>query len=252
MGLDSSMADPNRYSRQWFDVFGNTVEPAKTQREVEFLLRQLPATSFPRVLDICCGYGRHSCALARHRYRVVGIDRDAHALNAAREASMGLHATFVQFDMRDLDDRAGDLTDASAGQRFDAAGCLWQSFGHFDDVTNQNVLHAIARLLRPGGRLILDIYNPEFFASRCGERTISRVGRSVVERKSMHDHRLTVELDYGDQSQCDRFDWRLYSQDELSRIASIEELQLVHCCCEFNERRAPSPDVPRVQYILAR
>ena len=47
--------------------------------------------------------------------------------------------------------------------QFDAAICMWQSFGYFDEATNAQGLSDIAGLLRAGGRLILDVCHREFF-----------------------------------------------------------------------------------------
>jgi hypothetical protein len=50
----------------------------------------------------------------------------------------------------------------------------------------------------------------------------------------------------------DSFNWRLYSHDELARCAASAGLRLRHSCCEFDESRPPSPDVPRTQFIMDR
>ena len=77
---------PNVYTRQWFSTFLGRIDAAIVEREVAFLRRQLPAGA--RVLDLCCGPGRHAGPLSNAGYRIIGLDRDANALiDAARSAS---------------------------------------------------------------------------------------------------------------------------------------------------------------------
>ncbi len=51
------------YSRTWHEVFGSRDDPAQTARETAFLERLLPLPDFGRVLDVCCGFGRHAARL---------------------------------------------------------------------------------------------------------------------------------------------------------------------------------------------
>ena len=101
-----------------------------------------------RVLDLACGPGRHTAALARRGARVVGLDLSRVLLLAAREAGAD---RLVRADMRSLPFR-----DAA----FDAVLNLFTSFGYFtEDVEHETVLREVARALRPGGRFVLDFLN---------------------------------------------------------------------------------------------
>src|SRR5512146_489586 len=56
-----------------------------------------------RVLDVCCGPGRHARALDAAGLRVIGRDLSAALLRRARQAT---DAPLVRADMRDLPIRA--------------------------------------------------------------------------------------------------------------------------------------------------
>lgn len=73
----------NEYSADWFRIFLSRIPAEQTAREVEFLRRQLPLPSHGRVLDLCCGAGRHALPLARAGYCVLGVDRDEAAIARA-------------------------------------------------------------------------------------------------------------------------------------------------------------------------
>src|SRR4051812_34177056 len=104
----------NEYSSLWYELFCRDIPAAQAHREIEFLRRQLPRDSFPRILDLCCGEGRHANELARLGYQVTGIDINAAALEVARVDSAS-SAVFLQIDMRE----AGAL-----GQRFESVICM--------------------------------------------------------------------------------------------------------------------------------
>ena len=46
----------------------------RTSREVDSILRMMNLRSRARILDLCCGYGRHSIELAQKGFAVTGYD----------------------------------------------------------------------------------------------------------------------------------------------------------------------------------
>src|SRR6202043_20187 len=82
-------AEPNIYSRQWFEFFHVGIDEARTTQETEFVCRCAPLPNFQRILDVCCGMGRYARALSNRGYSVTGIDRDADAIVNARGLSGG-------------------------------------------------------------------------------------------------------------------------------------------------------------------
>ena len=229
----------NQYSDAWFDLFGRDIPAGQTAREVCFIRRFLPNPSYHHVLDVCCGDGRHCELLANSGYHITGLDRSADALAVARKRCPA--GQFVERDMREIDAPNGT---------FDAIICMWQSFGYFDEATNAGILENMVRSLAGHGRLILDIYNPAFFQDHQGTRRFVKNGREVVESKWIADHRLTVELSCGDDCLSDRFEWRLYEPDELCEIAREFGLEAINVCEDFDEKRPPSKNLPRTQFVF--
>jgi SAM-dependent methyltransferase len=151
------------------------------------------------VLDLACGHGALANALAARGCRVTGLDSSAVFLDRARAdaAAMGLEVEFVAGDMRALPGWTG---------RFDRVVNWSTAFGYFDDDTNRAVLGEIARVLRPGGRLAMDLDNlVKFFRSYVpsrvtaardnGDLLVDRnrfdplTGRFEVERTVVRDGR---------------------------------------------------------------
>ena len=73
----------NQYSRRWFGSFLETIPETWTAGEIAGIGQRIPLPSFRRVLDVCCGTGRHAGPLAAAGYEVTGVDRDAEAIAEA-------------------------------------------------------------------------------------------------------------------------------------------------------------------------
>ena len=224
----------NTPSPTWHTLFSANRDERETEREVDFLARVLPPAP-ARVLDVPCGFGRHARALAKRGYDVTGVELDERVLAEAERRSRG-DVRYVEGDMRDLQTLPRD---------FDGVICMWASFGYFDHETNEYVLLGFADRLRSGGRLVLDVYNPEFVTTRQGTIAFDRV--PVTETKSVQDGRLRVELSYHGGPVEDVFEWELYTQAQLEELARGCGLEPVLACCGFDESAPPSPDVPRMQ-----
>jgi SAM-dependent methyltransferase len=232
---------PNAYSATWHAVFGATQPAETTAREVAFLARVLPLPMHRTVLDVCCGSGRHHAGLAALGYSVTGVERDPAVARAARESAPA--ARIVEGDANRLD----ELVDGPFG----GVVCLWQSFGYGTGSENAVLLGAMAALLRPGGRLVLDLYNRTFFETRTGRRTIERDGRTILEHTELHGDRLTTTLDYGSGVE-DVFSWQLFTPEELTEPARSVGLQSFLACTDFEETISPSPEHARMQLVFER
>jgi SAM-dependent methyltransferase len=135
---------------------------------------------------------------------------------------------------------------------FDALLCMWSSFGYLDPAANRRLLALMAARLRRGGRLILDVYNRDFFVTRTGERRSERAGRTVVERSRLEGDRLTVELTFDDPPRTEVFGWQIFTPGEASALAESAGLELDGLCAEFDEGTPPSPERPRMQIVFDR
>src|ERR1051326_4605830 len=59
--------------------------PERTEREVEGIIRLLNLPAGSSLLDLCCGHGRHTIALARRGFHMSGLDLSPVFLQQARE-----------------------------------------------------------------------------------------------------------------------------------------------------------------------
>jgi SAM-dependent methyltransferase len=138
-------ADPRTAYRLWAESYDESDNPIVAMEEgiVRSMLDGLPAG---RALDAACGTGRHARHLVDRGHEVLGVDLSAYMLRRAAENVPD--ARFVEGDLRDLPAEDG---------RFDLAVCAL-ALAHLPDVAEG--IAELARILRPGGRLVLSVLHP--------------------------------------------------------------------------------------------
>src|SRR5690625_916976 len=74
----------------------------EADQQIASILPLLGLKPEDHILDLCCGTGRHSVALAKAGYRVTGLDLSETLLAYAHQRDDGLPVTYMQGDMREL------------------------------------------------------------------------------------------------------------------------------------------------------
>lgn len=158
-----------------------------TEQEVAFLVDALALQPGMRVLDVGCGPGRHAYALAARGLEVVGVDISQRFVDLANEnAPSG--ATFTRADARTL------TYDAA----FDVAISLCQgAFGLVGDEDGA-VLAAMARAVKPGGRVAFSAFSAYFMVRFLEEQDTfdasTGVNHETTEVKDADGNALPADL----------------------------------------------------------
>ena len=138
------------FDPDWIKIFA--YKNQDTRREVQSIIKLLGLSPGAKILDLGCGNGRISIALAKLGYRITGLDYSSALLEdaAVKARRLKLNIEWVQGDMRDF----------SLPVQFDAVINIFSSFGYFlDDSDNLKMLRFINRSLKSSGKLILDLEN---------------------------------------------------------------------------------------------
>ena len=213
-------------AEEWFesDEFWRRCEPflftpeheAEADEEVSLLLALAPPPG-DRVLDLCCGTGRHAVPLARRGFAVTGVDRTALYLDRARERARraGVEVEWVQQDVRNYR-RPG---------AHELAISLYTSLGLFEEEADDLRVLAHAReSLVPGGRLVIEMVSREWIAENFEETVADDgPGGSVLYRRHrIFDDWRRIEnrwtLVEGDRASHFAFSQRIYSGPELESL----------------------------------
>jgi SAM-dependent methyltransferase len=186
----------------------------RVRLETDGLWDQLELSWGAWVLDLGCGHGRHTLALAERGARVVGMDFAEALLTRAKGLGSGLDAPthWVR----------GDIRQAPLRSEFFAGAILIDAYGFFEtDEENQAVLGEVRRILAPGGRVGLKVVNgaPILAAFRERDReeregVVVTISRRLALEPARMTEKVIVTGSRGD-GEYERHQ-RLYTSDEMS------------------------------------
>jgi D-alanine-D-alanine ligase len=210
------------FNAVYLQTDGDVVEDNRnTEREIDEILRIAGLEPGDRILDLCCGQGRHTLELARRGFEnVTGMDRSRYLIRLARSRARrdSLTVNFKEGDARKV-----RLPEGS----FDAVLILGNSFGYFERPEDDaEVFSAIRRVARSGATLVLDLtdgdwiknnYEPrswewidhDHFVNR--ERSISADGTRLVCREVVTNAEKGV---IADQFYAER----LYNAESITKL----------------------------------
>lgn len=209
-------------------------------REVANLLNHLPIAQSGRVLDLCCGSGRHSRAFARRGYEVVGVDLSPVLLELAKEQNTYEHLQFFQYDMRSI----------PFENEFDIVVNLFTSFGYFvDEADNHQVVKNMAKALKSGGQVVIDYLNPSYVRANLVPHSQREINGLLIEEKRwLEDGFVKKEITVRDVEAEEPRRYleqvRLYEADQLRAMlleAGFEQISLYgdYDYSRYQQERSP-------------
>lgn len=196
-------------------------DPSITHQESELFIDILKLSPEHRVLDLCCGQGRHSLELARKGFnRVEGLDRSHYLIQRAKEYAKkeGLKVKFGEGDARKL---------PYPPDTFDVAMILGNSFGYFETIQDDmRVLKQVFRVLKPWGRLLIDVADGEYLREHFQPRSWEWIDRKhfvcrersfSVDKQRLISREVVAHVEKGiiaDQFYAER----LYTRESLGEL----------------------------------
>ena len=222
----SRTTDPPDWYRQWFGEEYLALYPHRDEEEareaVDLVVRSLSVINGP-VLDLACGAGRHMREFSRRGIAAVGLDLSSRLLREGR--AVAPDSIVAQGDMRYL-----PFADGS----FALVVNFFTSFGYFaKPEEDQRVLTEIRRVLRSGGRFMLDFLNAERVRRNLVSEDARFVdGRLVTQTRRLEDDgRVVVKeirlsaTETGQPPSTFYERVRLYSPDELVSLLRAARLE---------------------------
>jgi D-alanine-D-alanine ligase len=192
-----------------------------TEQEVELFSEILKLSPEDNILDLCCGQGRHSLELARRGFKYVeGIDRSHYLIQKAkgRAKKEGLDVKFREGDARKLPYPADS---------FDVVMILGNSFGYFETLQDDlRVLKGVFRVLKPWGKLLIDVADGEYLRKNFQPRSWEWTGKKYLvcrerslslDKQHLISRELVTHVEKG--IIADQFySVRLYSRERVAEL----------------------------------
>ena len=228
------------FKRDYLRIYGHTLQQDRTDLETQFAIHALDIQPHHRILDLCCGQGRHSIALAKTGLDVTGVDLSEEMLEIAQSsAAKVLISTASGGNAKDkgcLQLRQADMRSLPKDfeKQFDIVINMFSSFGYLEsEDDDQQVLHEIAKSLKPGGKLLLDLLNREWVIINNEEFDWHQHedNRIVLERRQLDLRRSVNHLTYteiltdGTRRVMSDLYMRLYTLTELIKMLDAAGLK---------------------------
>jgi ubiquinone/menaquinone biosynthesis C-methylase UbiE len=225
----------------------------QTERRADlgFWIEEAQASGGP-VLEIACGTGRVLIPTARIGITITGLDLSEHMLNVCRErlaqepAEVQERVHLVRADMRQFE----------LGRTFRLITTPYRPFQHLTTVEDQfSCLRCLHRHLAPGGRLILDLFNPSvhFLArEQTGEEMPDNLSFDLHEQILHAEQIFYVRHPNGRRERLvHAYDMRYLFRYEAEHLLARCGFALEHVYADF-DRRPYGSEYPGELILIAR
>jgi SAM-dependent methyltransferase len=211
---------------------------SEASSELKNLLELIPWKKSQSVLDLCCGYGRHSRYLAQLGWRVTGVDLSAPLLQEAIHLTLNMPIQYMRCDMREI----------PFYQEMDLVVNMFTSFGYFDsDEENEKVIDGVSHSLKDGGHFILDYLNPIYVEENLIPVSREEVGAvELIQYRKVEEGHVHKKIIIKSSSEEKRYAEviKLYPLDKM--VSMLQDRGLIvqyilgdYDASRFNQRKSP-------------
>lgn len=174
----------NWFGEKYLQVYAHR-DGEDADEMINFILRHISLQSDLRILDLCCGNGRHSKALSLAGFNVFGLDLSEQLLAEARSQAINpKQLKLVRGDMRQL----------PFFECFDVILNLFTSFGYFtSDEENRSVFQQFNNALKPHGKYVFDYLNPGYVESTLVPYDSNQIGNIRIEQERFIENSRVIK-----------------------------------------------------------
>lgn len=240
------------YKKIWTLDIQNQSWVEDTKRQVDFLIEKLGLRGDEKILDLACGFGRHSLELARRGFDVIGVDITPDYIKYASHMAEKekLNARFICSDIRDVcfENKFDVVLNMADG----AVGYLE------NNEENLKIFSVISKALKTGGKHFMDIMNGGYAETHfpcklwdAGEKCLTL---SNFEWNSETKTLIYGQLDfpYGEPLPEPVIEEgntiRLYSLDEIKDIFSALGMLVCESYANFSGKLSTDNDIQLMVY----
>lgn len=221
-------------------------------RQVDFLIEKLELKGNERILDLACGFGRHSLELARRGYDVTGVDITPEYIEYATKQAQteNLNARFICSDIRDV--RFNNEFDVVLNMADGAIGYLE------NEEENLKIFRVISKTLKSVGRHFMDIMNGNYAETHfpcklwdAGEKclTLSNFEWDKETKTLIYGQ---IDYPYGESlfkpEMTEGNSLRLYSLDEIKSIFNNLGMRVYASYADFSGTLSSDNNIQLIVY----
>jgi SAM-dependent methyltransferase len=232
------MINPQWYKEGWSLDIKNESWVEDTANQVDFIIKTLKLKGNEKILDLACGFGRHSLHFAKLGFDVTGVDiTKDYIIDAETEArKKDLKIKFIHDDIRNI--RFHGEFDVVLNLADGAIGYLE------NDEENLKLFDVISRALKSGGKHFMDVCNAEHaqahFPKRHWEIGLKSLSlpEFLWEEKTKRMLYSQWEAEFGKilekpKEIVPENSIRLYSKNELETILKDRNMEIISTYCNY-------------------
>jgi 2-polyprenyl-3-methyl-5-hydroxy-6-metoxy-1,4-benzoquinol methylase len=221
--MDSKIKSPMSSFDDISIAYDNTIDwDSRLKREMPFILSLIENIENPNVLDIACGSGRHSVALALHGAEVIGVDYSKTMIQEAKKHATAANVTpkFIVGDMESIR--------TTVEGPFDLIICLGNSLALTNDMDSlKKVVKDIFQLLKEGGYFVAQVLNFEEIHWTGFRSFPSKTGK-LSSGEEITFSRLFEHTDYPVSSTLVMSAFKKQGDEWISEVSTQKVLNLKH------------------------
>lgn len=164
----------NWFGNEYLTVYAHRDEDEARQL-VQLILTYINLDKNAKIIDLCCGQGRHTFLFEQEGFEVYGFDLSRTLLQVAKyKTDQSNNTFFIQADMRYL----------PAMHSFDLLLNLFTSFGYFEtDIENKTVFQQFHQALKTGGYFVFDYFHTPYILANLERYQSEQIGDLTVEQE---------------------------------------------------------------------
>lgn len=207
------------------EMWEKAVTTEGTEREVDFLIDTLNLKPGAAVLDIPCGFGRHTIELAKRGFTMTGIDISAEFLQMLRAR--------IDTEQLPIHIIHGDILTTPLTTAFDGAYCMGNSFGYVSYEGMRTFVKNVATALKPGAHFVInsgvvaESILPNF--PKNGHYELGDLTMDILNAYIVGESYMAAQLTYtkAGRSEMHYFKHYVYILAEISRMLAEQGLQTI-------------------------
>ena len=212
----------NWFGNEYLSVYAHRDEE-EARKLIELILQYVQLDKKAKILDLCCGQGRHAYILSQKGFEVYGIDLSRTLLQVAKyKNNRNDNTFFIQADMRSL----------PSVNSFDLLLNLFTSFGYFEeDIENKTVFREFHQVLKPGGNFVFDYFHTPYLLAHLERHHSEKIGDLIVEQERFIEGsrvQKIIRLNRGGKKSTFYESVKMYEKDKILEMMNETNLSVRH------------------------
>ncbi|MDP2960670.1 MAG: class I SAM-dependent methyltransferase, partial [candidate division Zixibacteria bacterium] len=231
------------FKEDYLQIYLPFLTEERTKQEIDFIIEILNLPPGSKILDLACGFGRHTIPLAKKGYDMTGLDYTEKFIRMAEEKA--------QKENLQIEFLVGDMRKIPFENHFAGVISYFTSFGFFSDEENFEVLKGVSKALKREGKFLLEIMNRDFLVKNFRPKNWQRLedGTLVLEENSLDlmtnrlkNYKIIIDKK-GERTKW--FELRLYTLQELVYLLEKVGLKVIQTYGK-KDKSPYSVDSPRM------